>query len=93
VNIEFIERKFEEIYRELEREVLDVLKDESLDKKQTNLRVKPLSSTKKILQNALDSIKMVEKISKEDLKGEYLYVNGLDSYLHTMDISTLLPLL
>jgi len=50
VNIDFIERKFEEIYRELEREVLDVLKDESLDKKQTNLRVKPLSSTKKFFK-------------------------------------------
>ncbi len=37
MNIDFIERKFEEIYRELEREVLDVLKDESLDKKQDDL--------------------------------------------------------
>jgi hypothetical protein len=68
VNIKFIEAKFEEIYKELEKEVLEILQDESLDKKQTNLRVKPLSSTKKILQNALDSIKMVEKISKEDIK-------------------------
>jgi hypothetical protein len=68
VNIEFIEKKFDEIYKELEREVLEILQDESLDKKQTNLRVKPLSSTKKILQNALDSIKMVQKISSEDIK-------------------------
>ena len=68
MNIKFIEAKFEEIYKELEKEVLEILQDESLDKKQTNLRVKPLSSTKKILQNALDSIKMVEKISKEDIK-------------------------
>ena len=68
MNIEFIEKKFDEIYKELEKEVLEILQDESLDKKQTNLRVKPLSSTKKILQNALDSIKMVQKISSEDIK-------------------------
>ena len=68
MNIEFIEKKFDEIYKELEKEVLEILQDESLDKKQTNLRVKPLSSTKKILQNALESIRMVQKISKEDIK-------------------------
>jgi len=68
VNIKFIEERFEEIYRELEKEVLEVLEDESLDKKQTNLRVKPLSSTKRILKNALESIKMVNRISEEDLK-------------------------
>ena len=42
--------------------------DESLDKKHTNLRMKPLKSTKQILVNALDSIKMVDKIAKEDLE-------------------------
>jgi uncharacterized protein YnzC (UPF0291/DUF896 family) len=68
VNIKFIEEKFEEIYQELEKEVMQVLMDESLDKKQTNLRMKPLTSTKKILQNALDSIKMVDKIANEDIK-------------------------
>jgi hypothetical protein len=30
--------------------------------------MKPLSSTKKILENALDSIKMVDKLNKEDLE-------------------------
>ena len=68
MNIKFIEEKFEEIYQELEKEVMQVLMDESLDKKQTNLRMKPLTSTKKILQNALDSIKMVDKIANEDIK-------------------------
>jgi hypothetical protein len=38
--------------------------DESLDKKETNLKMKPLSSTKKILDNALDSIKMVEALKE-----------------------------
>jgi uncharacterized protein YnzC (UPF0291/DUF896 family) len=67
VNIEFIEKKLQEIYAELEKEVMEVLMDESLDKKHTNLRMKPLKSTKQILVNALDSIKMVDQIAKEDL--------------------------
>jgi uncharacterized protein YnzC (UPF0291/DUF896 family) len=70
MNIEFIETKLNEIYAELEKEVMEVLMDESLDKKQTNLRMKPLSSTKQILQNALESIKMVDRISKEDIEKE-----------------------
>jgi len=68
VNIEFIESKLQEIYKELEKEVMEVLMDENLDKKQTNLRMKPLTSTKKILQNALESIKMVDKLSKEEME-------------------------
>jgi len=68
MNIEFIEEKISEIIKELEKEVMSVLMDESLGKGDTNLRMKPLSSTKKILENALDSIKMVNKLNKEDLK-------------------------
>jgi hypothetical protein len=68
MNIEFIESKIQEIIMELEREVMEVLMDESLDKGLTNLHIKPLSSTKKILENALDSIKMVDKLAKEDLE-------------------------
>jgi len=68
MNIDFIETKLQEIYAELEKEVMQVLMDESLDKKQTNLRMKPLTSTKKILQNALESIKMVDKLGKEELE-------------------------
>jgi len=67
-NVEFIESKLKEIYVELEKEVMEVLMDESLDRKQTNLRMQPLKSTKQILENALESIKMVEKLSKEDLE-------------------------
>ena len=67
MNIDFIENKLNEIVKELEKEVMTVLMDESLDRKQTNLRMKPLTSTKKILTNALESIKMVEKLGKEDL--------------------------
>lgn len=68
MEIAFIEKKLEEIYAELEKEVMEVLMDESLDKKYTNLRMKPLKSTKKILENAFDSIKMVNKLAKEDLE-------------------------
>ena len=67
MNVEFIEQKLQEIYAELEKEVMSVLMNESYDRKQTNLRVQPLKSTKKILENALDSIKMVDKLAKEDL--------------------------
>jgi len=67
MNIELIEKKLQEIYDDLEKEVMEVLMNESFDRKQTNLRIQPLKSTKKILENALDSIKMVDKLSKEDL--------------------------
>jgi uncharacterized protein YnzC (UPF0291/DUF896 family) len=68
MNIEFIEQKINEINKELEREVMSVLMDESLDKKQTNLHMKPLTSTKQILTNALDSIKMVDKLGRGALE-------------------------
>ncbi len=68
MNIEFIEEKISDIIKELEKEVMTVLMDESLDKGNTNLRIKPLSSTKQILENALDSIKMVDKLNREDLE-------------------------
>ena len=68
MDIAFIDSKMNEIIAELEKEVMSVLMDESLDKKQTNLRMKPLTSTKKILNNALDSIKMVDKLGQEELE-------------------------
>ena len=68
MNIPFIEEKLNEIIKELETEVMSVLMDESLDKKQTNLHMKPLTSTKQILTNALDSIKMVDKLGREELE-------------------------
>ena len=68
MDIEFIESKLNEIVKELEKEVMDVLMDESLDKKQTNLHMKPLTSTKKILTNAMESIKMVERLGREELE-------------------------
>ena len=37
MNIKFIEDKMNEIIKELEMEVMEILMDETLDKKQTNL--------------------------------------------------------
>jgi len=68
MNVDFIEEKINEIIKELEKEVMTVLMDESLDKKQTNLHMKPLTSTKKILTNALESIRMVDKLGREALE-------------------------
>ncbi len=68
MNIDFIENKIGEIIKELEKEVMEVLMDESLDKKQTNLHMKPITSTKKILENAIESIKMVDKLGREELE-------------------------
>jgi len=68
MNIEAIEEKLNEIIKELETEVMAILMDESLDKGQTNLHMKPLASTKQILTNALDSIKMVDRLAKEDME-------------------------
>ena len=68
MNINFIESKMNEIIKELEKEVMEVLMDESLDKKQTNLHMKPLTSTKKILNNALESIKMVDELGRKELE-------------------------
>jgi len=67
MNIEFIEEKINEIIAELEKEVMEIVTDETIDKQNTNLRMKPLASTKQILINALDSIKMVDRLNKEDL--------------------------
>jgi len=68
MDIEFIEKKFNEIITELEKEVMEIVSDQSLDRKQTNLRMKPLTSTKTILLNALDSIKMVKKLGDEAIE-------------------------
>ena len=65
MEIAFIESKINEIFAALEKEVMEVLMDESLDKKHTNLRMKPLTSTKQILVNALESIKMVDALSQD----------------------------
>ena len=68
MNVAFIESKISEIIAELEKEVMEVVSDETLDRKQTNLRMKPLKSTKQILLNAIESIQMVEEVSKKEME-------------------------
>jgi len=68
MNVTFIEEKINEIITDLEKEVMEIVTDETIDKQFTNTHMKPLASTKKILLNALDSIKMVERLYKEDLE-------------------------
>lgn len=69
MNIDLIETNISNIIEDLEREAMEIISNQSLDKKQTNLRMKPLTSTKQILLNALDSIKMVERVNKEEMEG------------------------
>jgi len=68
MKIEYIESKINEIIAELEKEVMEIVTDETIDKQFTNTHMKPLASTKKILLNALDSIRMVDRLYREDLE-------------------------
>ncbi len=66
--MELIEKNINEIIGSLEQEVMALVTDESIDKQMTNIHMKPLASTKKILLNALESIKMVDRLHKEELE-------------------------
>jgi hypothetical protein len=66
--MELIEKNIREINEALEKEVMRIVGDETIDKQMTNIHMKPLASTKKILLNALDSIRMVDKLYKEELE-------------------------
>jgi len=66
--MELIEKNINEIIDSLEKEVMVLVTDESIDKQMTNIHMKPLASTKKILLNALESIKMVDRLHKEELE-------------------------
>ncbi len=68
MDMELIEKNINEIIGSLEQEVMALVTDESIDKQMTNIHMKPLASTKKILLNALESIKMVDRLYKEELE-------------------------
>ena len=68
MDMELIEKNINEIVESLEKEVMALVTDESIDKQMTNIHMKPLASTKKILLNALESIKMVDRLHKEELE-------------------------
>jgi hypothetical protein len=69
MDMALIEAKIAEIVSHLESEVMEVLQDESLGKGETNLKLKPLASTKQILMNAIESIEMVNRLAKEEQEG------------------------
>ena len=68
MDMELIEKNINEIIDSLEKEVMALVTDESIDKQMTNIHMKPLASTKKILLNALESIQMVDRLHKEELE-------------------------
>ena len=73
MDVLFIEQKIKEIIAELEKEVMEVVMDESLDKKETNLRMKPLKSTRQVLENAMESIRMIDRVAKEEMERWSVY--------------------
>jgi hypothetical protein len=68
MDMPLIEKNIQEIITSLEREVMEIVGDETIDKQFTNTHMKPLASTKKILLNALESIQMVERLYREELE-------------------------
>ncbi|SFV90199.1 hypothetical protein MNB_SV-4-282 [hydrothermal vent metagenome] len=68
MDMQLIENNIQEIIDSLEKEVMALVTDETIDKQMTNIHMKPLASTKKILLNALESIQMVDRLYKEELE-------------------------
>jgi len=66
--MQLIEKNIREIVDSLETDVMRIVSDDTIDKQYTNIHMKPLASTKKILLNALESIKMVERLYREELE-------------------------
>ncbi len=58
------EECMQKLLKELEEEFMAILADPKLDKKQKNLRTKPLVTKKQILLNTLESLQMVDKNSE-----------------------------
>jgi len=57
----FCQKQIQRCIDELEKKVLDILNNPKTDKAQKNIAIKPLSAKKKILQNTLDSLALVDK--------------------------------
>ena len=55
----------ERLLEALEREFMTVLADPKLDKKQKNLRTKPLVTKKQILLNTLEALELVDRSAHE----------------------------
>ncbi len=55
----------ERLIESLEREFMAILADPKLDKKQKNLRTKPLVTKKQILLNTLEALELVDRSAHE----------------------------
>ncbi len=60
------ETKIKECIAHLEQEVLAILSDPKTDKAQKNIRMKPLTSKKQILENAVESMRMVDTVNSQE---------------------------
>ncbi len=63
-----VEECIEKYIEELEGEVMKILSDPKTDKKTKNLAMKPLVSRKKILQNTIEALELVERVHKEEMQ-------------------------
>jgi hypothetical protein len=61
----FCEEKINECIAAFEKEVMQILSDTSLDKYRKNLLIKPLSTKKQILTNAIESMRLVDAQTKD----------------------------
>ncbi|MGM0533184.1 MAG: hypothetical protein ACQERK_01660 [Campylobacterota bacterium] len=59
--MDFCHKRISECLRELEKEVMDIISNPKTDKARKNILIKPLSAKKKILQNTIDSLALVDK--------------------------------
>ena len=57
MNVANIEKKINEIIAELEKEVMEIVMDETIDKQYTNTHMKPLASTKRYCSMPLTASK------------------------------------
>ncbi len=63
-----VEECIKKYIEELEGEVMKILSDPKTDKKTKNLAMKPLVSRKKILQNTIEALELVERVHKEEMQ-------------------------
>ncbi|WP_456402135.1 hypothetical protein [Hydrogenimonas sp.] len=50
----------------LEKEVMAILSDPKTDKRTKNLAMKPLASKKRIIQNTIDALDLVDRVAEEE---------------------------
>ncbi|WP_041354031.1 hypothetical protein [Nitratiruptor sp. SB155-2] len=56
----------DELLKDLENEFMQIIANPKLDKKQKNLKTKPLVTKKQILINTLEALELVDRSSHEE---------------------------